>query len=51
VHTLRLQLKAQGVNDSWSTLREKMATQRPRVRHFASVFRLFRQHALYESIT
>jgi hypothetical protein len=28
VHTLRLQLKAQGVNDSWSTLREKMATQR-----------------------
>ena len=28
VHTLRLQLKAQGVNDSWSTLRGKMATQR-----------------------
>jgi transposase len=28
VHTLRLQLKAQGVNDSWGTLREKMATQR-----------------------
>ena len=28
VHTLRLQLKAQGVNDSWSTLRQAMATQR-----------------------
>ena len=28
VHTLRLQLKAQGVNDSWSTLRQTLATQR-----------------------
>lgn len=28
VHTLRLQLKAQGVNDSWNTLRQTMATQR-----------------------
>ncbi len=28
VHTLRLQLKAQGINDSWSTLRQTMATQR-----------------------
>jgi hypothetical protein len=28
VHTLRLQLKAQGVNDSWHTLRQAMATQR-----------------------
>jgi hypothetical protein len=28
VHTLRMQLKAQGVNDSWGTLREVMATQR-----------------------
>ena len=28
VHTLRLQLKAQGVNDSWNTLRQAMATQR-----------------------
>ena len=28
VHTLRLQLKAQGVNDSWCTLRQAMATQR-----------------------
>ena len=28
VHTLRLQLKAQGVNDSWATLRQAMATQR-----------------------
>ena len=28
VHTLRLQLKAQGVNDSWDTLRQAMATQR-----------------------
>ena len=27
VHTLRLQLKAQGINDSWNTLRQKMATQ------------------------
>ena len=27
VHTLRLQLKAQGNNDSWETLRETMATQ------------------------
>ncbi|WP_291015363.1 IS1634 family transposase [Hydrogenophaga sp.] len=28
VHTLRLQLKAQGINDSWNTLRQTMATQR-----------------------
>jgi len=28
VHTLRLQLKAQGVHDSWQTLRQAMATQR-----------------------
>ncbi len=28
VHTLRLQLKAQGINDSWHTLRQTMATQR-----------------------
>ena len=28
VHTLRLQLKAQGVNDSWNTLRQVLATQR-----------------------
>ncbi len=28
VHTLRVQLKAQGVNDSWVTLRQAMATQR-----------------------
>jgi hypothetical protein len=28
VHTLRLQLKARGVNDSWSTLRQALATQR-----------------------
>ena len=28
VHTLRLQLKAQGINDSWHTLRQAMATQR-----------------------
>ncbi|MDP1691818.1 MAG: IS1634 family transposase [Burkholderiaceae bacterium] len=28
VHTLRLKLKAQGINDSWSTLRQTMATQR-----------------------
>jgi hypothetical protein len=28
VHTLRLQLKAQGINDSWSTLRQALATQR-----------------------
>jgi len=28
VHTLRLQLKAKGVNDSWNTLRQSLATQR-----------------------
>ena len=28
VHTLRLQLKAHGVNDSWNTLRQSLATQR-----------------------
>ncbi len=28
VHTLRLQLKARGVNDSWNTLRQALATQR-----------------------
>lgn len=28
VHTLRLQLKAQGIDDSWETLRETLATQR-----------------------
>lgn len=28
VHTLRLQLKAQGINDSWHTLRQAMTTQR-----------------------
>ena len=28
VHTLRLQLKAQGINDSWNTLRQTLATQR-----------------------
>jgi len=28
VHTLRLQLKAQGINDCWNTLRQTMATQR-----------------------
>ena len=28
VHTLRLQLKAYGVNDSWNTLRQALATQR-----------------------
>ena len=28
VHTLRLQLKAHGVNDSWNTLRQALATQR-----------------------
>ena len=28
VHTLRLQLKAQGINDSWNTLRQTMAMQR-----------------------
>ena len=28
VHTLRLQLKAQGINDNWNTLRQAMATQR-----------------------
>jgi len=28
VHTLRLQLKVQGINDSWNSLRQKMATQR-----------------------
>jgi transposase len=27
VHTLRLQLKAKGINDSWETLRETLATQ------------------------
>lgn len=27
VHTLRLQLKAQGIHDSWSTLRQVMSTQ------------------------
>lgn len=28
VHTLRLQFKAQGINDSWNTLRQALATQR-----------------------
>jgi hypothetical protein len=28
VHTLRLQLKAQGINDSWNTLRQTLAIQR-----------------------
>ena len=28
VHTLRLQLKAHGINDSWNTLRQVLATQR-----------------------
>ena len=28
VHTLRLQLKEQGIHDSWNTLRQTMATQR-----------------------
>ena len=28
VHTLRLQLKAKGIDDSWQTLRETLATQR-----------------------
>ena len=28
VHTLRLQLKAQGINDSWNTLRQVLTTQR-----------------------
>ena len=28
VHTPRLQLKAQGINDSWNTLRQTLATQR-----------------------
>ena len=28
VHTLRLQLKAQGINDSWNRLRQSMSTQR-----------------------
>ena len=28
VHTLRLQLKAHGIDDSWATLREVLATQR-----------------------
>ncbi len=28
VHMLRLQLKAQGIDDSWQTLRETLATQR-----------------------
>ena len=27
VHTLRLQLMAQGINDSWNTLRQTMTTQ------------------------
>ena len=27
VHTLRLQLKAHGIDDSWETLRETLATQ------------------------
>ena len=27
VHTLRLQLKQHGINDSWSTLRQTLATQ------------------------
>ena len=27
VHTLRLQLKAQGIDDSWDTLREALGTQ------------------------
>lgn len=27
VHTLRLQLKAKGIDDSWQTLRERLATQ------------------------
>ena len=28
VHSLRLQLKAKGIDDSWQTLRETLATQR-----------------------
>ena len=28
MHTLRLQLKAEGINDSWNTLRQALATQR-----------------------
>ena len=28
VHTLRRQLKAHGINDSWNTLRQALATQR-----------------------
>jgi transposase len=28
VHTMRLQLKAEGIDDSWQTLRETLATQR-----------------------
>jgi hypothetical protein len=28
VHTLRLQFKAQGINDRWNTLRQALATQR-----------------------
>jgi hypothetical protein len=28
VHTLRMQLKAQGINDSWNTLRQTLAIQR-----------------------
>ena len=28
VHTLRLQLKAHGIHDSWNTLRQAMTTQR-----------------------
>jgi transposase len=27
VHTLRLQLKAEGINDAWDTLREALASQ------------------------
>ena len=39
VHTLRLQLKAHGINDSWNTLRQTMATQRRVARAMASVCR------------
>ena len=28
MHSLRLQLKARGIDDSWETLRELLATQR-----------------------
>ena len=31
VHMLRLQLKAQGIDDSWQTLRETLAKQQQRV--------------------